>query len=86
VLLGGGIIENDEAWYEGAQLKERRLSKIFEDLEGEIALMAANAKFIYNIRKSNETELKIIVAYIEDTKTLFKILKTRMTLLSEATS
>jgi hypothetical protein len=28
--------------------------------------MAANAKFSYNIRKSNETEMKISVAYIEE--------------------
>ncbi len=58
---------NDQDWLESAQLKERELTRIFESLDGEIALVAANAKFNFTIRKTSEKDLKIVLAYIEDT-------------------
>jgi hypothetical protein len=76
---------NDDAWLESAQLKERGLTKIFENINEEIALIAASAKFNFTIRKTSEKDLKITLAYIEDTKKIVQILKFRMNLLSEAT-
>jgi hypothetical protein len=75
----------DDAWLESTQLKERELTKIFENITEEIALITASAKFNFTIRKTSEKDLKITLAYIEDTKKIVQILKFRMTLLSEAT-
>jgi hypothetical protein len=77
---------NDQDWLESAQLKERELTRIFDSINGEMALLTANAKFNFTIRKTNEKDLKIVLAYIEDTKKLVEILRTRMSLISEATS
>jgi len=77
---------DDNDWIEGAQLKGRELTRIFESIDGEIALITANAKFNFTIRKTDESYLKIVLAYIEDTKKLLGLLKARMSLLSEATS
>jgi hypothetical protein len=68
------------------ELKERELIRMFEGIEGEIALITANAKFDFTIRKTREQDLKIILGYIEDTQKLVEILKTRINLLWEATS
>jgi hypothetical protein len=75
----------DDAWLESTQLKERELTKIFENINEEIALITASAKFNFTIRKTSEKDLKITLAYIEDTKKIVQILKFRMNLLSEAT-
>lgn len=71
---------------ETTQLKEREITKIFESLDDEIALITASAKFNFTIRKTSEQNLKITLAYIEDTKKIVKILKLRMKLLYQATS
>jgi hypothetical protein len=68
------------------ELKERELIRMFEGIEGEIALITASAKFDFTIRKTREQDLKIILGYIEDTQKLVEILKTRINLLWEATS
>ncbi len=76
----------DNVQLETAQLKGRELTKIFENLDDEIALITASAKFNFTIRKTSEQNLKITLAYIEDTKKIVQILKFRMNLLYEATS
>ena len=68
------------------KLKEKEIAHIFEDIEGEIALITASAKFDFNIRKTTEKELALKLAYVEDTIKLAKILKTRIKLLWETTS
>ena len=73
---------NDNAWLENAHLKERELTKIFEHIDDELALITASAKFNFTIRKTSEKDLKIVLAYIEDTKKIAQILKSRMSLLS----
>ena len=73
---------NDNAWLENAQLKERELTKIFEHIDDELALIIASARFNFTIRKTSEKDLKIVLAYIEDTKKIAQILKSRMSLLS----
>jgi hypothetical protein len=67
-------------------MKEKQLTRIFEDLDGEIALIAATAKFDYHLRKTTENDLKLKLAYIEDTTKLAELLKNRMTLLWQTTS
>ena len=62
--------------------KELTASKAY----GEIALITASAKFNFTLRKTTEKDLKIMLAYIEDTKELVHLLKTRINLLWEATS
>ena len=76
---------NDNAWLEQAQLKERELTKIFKHIDDEIALITATAKFNFTTIKTSEKNLKIVLAYIEDTKKIAQILKFRMNLLSETT-
>ena len=76
---------NDNARLEQAQLKERELTKIFEHIDDEIVLITATAKFNFTTRKTSEKNLKIVLAYIEDTKKIAQILKSRMNLLSETT-
>ncbi|MCW4046951.1 MAG: hypothetical protein NWE99_05240 [Candidatus Bathyarchaeota archaeon] len=79
--------ENDDnAWFESAQLKERELSKIFENIKEELALITASVKFNFVMRKTSEKDLKIVLAYIEDTTKLVDLLRSRLILLSENTS
>jgi hypothetical protein len=73
-------------WFEGTQLKERELTKIFENIKEELALITASVKFNFTTRKTSEKDLKVVLAYIEDTSKLVDLLKSRLSLLSEATS
>ncbi|XES76698.1 MAG: hypothetical protein ACBZ72_11040 [Candidatus Bathyarchaeia archaeon] len=68
------------------KLKEKELEHLFEGINGEIALLTATAKFDYNLRKTTENDLKIKLAYIEDTTKIAELLKNRMTLLWKTTS
>ena len=79
------MTENNNAWFEGAQLKERELTKIFENIKEELALITASVKFNFATRKTSEKDLKIVLAYIEDTAKLVDLLKFRLSLLSENT-
>jgi hypothetical protein len=71
---------------ERTNLKERELARIFDNIDDEIALITANAKFNFTIQKTTELDLKIMLSYIEDTQKLVELLKVRMSLLSAATS
>ncbi len=73
-------------WFEGTQLKERELTKIFEHIREELALITASVKFNFTTRKTSEKDLKVVLAYIDDTSKLVDLLKSRLSLLSEATS
>ncbi len=73
-------------WFEGTQLKERELTKIFENIKDELALITASVKFNFTTRKTSEKDLKVVLAYIDDTTKLVDLLKSRLSLLSEATS
>jgi hypothetical protein len=68
------------------ELKEKELMHIFEAIDGEIALIAATAKFEFNLRKTTENDLKIKLAYIEDTAKIVELLKNRISLLWKTTS
>lgn len=78
--------ENNDALFQGAQLKEREIAKIFENIKEELALITANAKLNFAMRKTSEKDLKIVLAYIEDTAKLVDLLRSRLSLLSENTS
>ncbi|MBT0158597.1 hypothetical protein G4O51_01275 [Candidatus Bathyarchaeota archaeon A05DMB-2] len=80
------MIEKDNAWFERAQLKERELTKMFENIKEELALITASAKFNFAIRKTSEKDLNIILAYIEDTGKLVDLLRSRLIFLSESIS
>ena len=80
------MTENNNAWFEGAQLKERELTKIFENIKEELALITASVKFNFTTRKTSEKDLKIVLAYIEDTAKLVNLLRSRLSLLTENTS
>ncbi|HTY74805.1 MAG TPA: hypothetical protein VMD05_04485 [Candidatus Nanoarchaeia archaeon] len=67
-------------------LKEKEITHLFQEIEEEIALIAASARFEFNLRKTTEKELELKLAYVEDTLNLMKILKTRMNLLWKTTS
>jgi len=77
-------MENNNAWFEGTQLKERELTKIFENIKDELALITASVKFNFATRKTNEKDLKVVLAYIDDTSKLVDLLRSRLSLLSEA--
>jgi hypothetical protein len=63
------------------KLKIKELNRIFEPIEGEIALITASAKFDFNLRKTTEDELQTKLACIEDITELARLLKTRLTML-----
>jgi hypothetical protein len=48
------------------KLRIRELNRIFESIEGEIALITASAKFDFNLRKTTEVELQMKLACLED--------------------
>jgi hypothetical protein len=58
------------------KLKIKELNRIFEPIEGEIALIAASVKFDFNLRKTTEDELQMKLACIEETTELVRLLKT----------
>jgi hypothetical protein len=66
--------------------KERQIQRIFQDIEDEITLITATAKFNYTTCKNDEKNLNLALAYIEDTKNLISILKARMSLLQKTLS
>jgi hypothetical protein len=66
--------------------KERQLQRIFQEIEDEIAILTATAKFNHTTCKTDATTLKLTLAYIEDTTKLVQVLKNRINLLSNATS
>jgi hypothetical protein len=63
------------------QLKQKEITRIFADIEDEIALITASAKFDFNLRKTTKQELELKLANIQDTANIVKILKTRTSLL-----
>ncbi len=67
-------------------LKNRQLTRIFNEINDEIALLTATAKFNYTTCKTDQQNLNITLDYIEDTKKLATILKTRIKLLIQATN
>ena len=58
--------ENDSL--ESIQIGGRELSKIFENIDDEISLAVANAKFNFTMGRTNEKDLKIVFAYIKNTR------------------
>ena len=54
-------MSDDNNWIEGAQLKGKVLTRLFESIDEEIALITANAKFNFAIRKTDESYHKIVL-------------------------
>jgi hypothetical protein len=69
-----------------SEFKEREVTRLFEGIEDEINLITASAKFSHTTCKMDEKSLKLVLAYIDDTKKLTGLLKNRISLLMENTS
>jgi len=65
--------------------KQRNLQKIFQEIQEEILLLTATAKFNHTTCKTDNTQLKLTLAYIDDTKKLAEVLQNRLNLIVEAT-
>jgi hypothetical protein len=87
LVLGSHLVSQKmDTQFTRQKLQQKNLTQIFQDLEGEIAPLTATAKFEYATNKITENDLKLKLAYIEGTKKLAAILKTRIALLIEATN
>jgi hypothetical protein len=67
-------------------LKEREVARVFEAIEDEIDLLIATAKFNYTTCRTDGKNLQLTLSYIEDTKKLISVLKSRMVLLETTIS
>jgi hypothetical protein len=67
-------------------IKQHHLQKIFQEIEDELAIIAATAKFNHTTCKTDTNHLKLTLAYIEDTTQLATLLKNRLNLLIQTTS
>jgi len=66
--------------------KQKNLQRIFQEIQEEILLLTATAKFNHTTCKTDDTQLKLTLAYIDDTKKLAQVLQNRINLIVEATS
>jgi hypothetical protein len=71
---------------ENQQFRSHQIEKVFQGIDDEIAILTATAKFNQVTCKTDANSLTLTLAYIEDTKRLAAVLKSRITLLTEATS
>ncbi len=71
---------------ENQQLRTHQIQKVFQGIDDEIAILTATAKFNQLTCKTDANSLTLTLAYIEDTKRLAAVLKSRITLLTEATN
>ncbi|MCW3984248.1 MAG: hypothetical protein NWE96_09685 [Candidatus Bathyarchaeota archaeon] len=67
-------------------IKQHQLQKIFQEIDDELTILAATAKFNHTTCKTDANHLKLTLAYIEDTTQLVNLLKNRLTLLIQTTS
>lgn len=67
-------------------IKQHQLQKIFQELNDELAIIAATAKFNHTTCKTDTNQLKLTLDYIEDTTKLVNVLKNRLNLLIQTTS
>ncbi|MGD6807201.1 MAG: hypothetical protein ACQCN4_09610 [Candidatus Bathyarchaeia archaeon] len=63
--------------------RQRQIQKIFQEIDDEIAILTATAKFNHATCKTDTNGLKLTLAYIEDTTKLVSVLKSRINLLVE---
>jgi hypothetical protein len=81
--MGEALDDETDQCNKTVTFKEREITRVFEAIEGEIALMTASAQFNYTTCQSDEKTLMLTLAYIEDTKKLISVLKQRMSLLQK---
>ncbi|MCW4023470.1 MAG: hypothetical protein NWF01_00330 [Candidatus Bathyarchaeota archaeon] len=77
---------NNQQQTQNNLFKERQVARIFEEIDDELKLLTASAKFNFATCKTDQNTLNLTLAYIEDTKKLISILKNRVTLLTQITS
>ncbi len=66
--------------------KQNQIQKIFQEINDEIAILTATAKYDHTTCKTDIITLKLTLAYIEDTTKIAELLKNRINLLIETTS
>ena len=67
-------------------IKQHQLQKIFQEIDDELAIIAATAKFNRTTCKTDTNHLKLTLAYIDDTTKIVDLLKNRLNLLIQTTS
>jgi hypothetical protein len=67
------------------EFQQRQFTRIFENIDDEITIQTANAKYNYTTCKTDQKTLQITLAYIDDTKKLVNLLKNRMSLIMKQT-
>jgi hypothetical protein len=68
------------------QLKERQFARLFDEIDDEMTLLVAEAKFNFATCKIDENTLILALAYINDTKNIVNVLKNRINLLMKTTN
>jgi hypothetical protein len=71
---------------ETEQFKNRQLQRIFQEIDDQITILTATAKFNHTTRKTDQNTLKLTLAYIQDTTKIVQLLKERINLLIETTT
>lgn len=79
-------LKNEKTQLTKDQLKNRQVTRIFEEIDDELNLLVAESKFNFSTCKISDKTLALTLYYIEDTKKLCNILKTRINLLMETTT
>jgi len=79
-------MENKNTQFSKNQFKTREFTRLFQEIDDEITILTATAKFNHTTCKTDDTQLKLTLAYIDDTKKLAQVLQNRINLIVEATS
>ncbi|MGD6811075.1 MAG: hypothetical protein ACQCN3_15385 [Candidatus Bathyarchaeia archaeon] len=78
-------MENENTQLPKNQFKNREFTRIFQEIDDEITILTATAKFNHTTCKTDKNTLNLTLAYIDDTKKLVTLLKNRMNLLMQTT-
>jgi len=78
-------MENKNAQFSKNQFKNREFTRLFQEIDDEITILTATAKFNHTTCKTDKNTLNLTLAYIEDTKKLVTLLKNRVNLLMQTT-
>jgi hypothetical protein len=78
-------MENENTQLSKNQFKTREFTRIFQEIDDEITILTATANFNHVTCKTDLNTLRLTLAYIDDTKKLVTVLKSRMNLLIQTT-
>jgi len=78
-------MENKNTQFSKNQFKTREFTRLFQEIDDEITILTATAKFNHTTCKTDKNTLNLTLSYIEDTKKLVTLLKNRVNLLMQTT-